>query len=168
VASTSSLGGWGPWGLASRSGLDLLDSPSFLDQAVVARGLGEPLGDSVSAGSSEAGGGRRSFLGVPSGAARAAASNRSRLRSSVGRVGGMSAALMASSPLVELKVPATARAMAVVGLWKPSSSHAWPSPRIPVRSRAFESSANSTYRHPTRTLLGERVRRCRERGGGFR
>jgi len=28
------------------------------------------------------------------------------------------------------------------------------SPRIPVRSRAFESSANSTCRHPTRTLLG--------------
>jgi hypothetical protein len=28
------------------------------------------------------------------------------------------------------------------------------SPRIPVRSRAFESSTNSTYRHPTWTLLG--------------
>jgi len=46
--------------------------------------------------SSSGGAGRRAFLGVPSGADRTAASSRSRLRSSMGRVGGVSAA---SSPL---------------------------------------------------------------------
>jgi hypothetical protein len=45
--------------------------------------------------SSVALGGNRSLFGVPSGAESAAASSHSRLRSSAGLVGGMSAALMA-------------------------------------------------------------------------
>jgi hypothetical protein len=36
-------------------------------------------------------------------------------------VGGVSAALMASSPFVELKVPATMRPMVLVSLSKPSA-----------------------------------------------
>jgi hypothetical protein len=62
-------------------------------------------------------------LGVSRGAARTEASKRSRLRSSVGRVGGVSAALMASSAVVVLKVPATVRPMVRVSLSKPSASH---------------------------------------------
>jgi hypothetical protein len=72
--------------------------------------------------SSVAFGGSRSFLGVPSGAASAEAKSRSRLRSSAGLVGGMSAALMASSPLAVLKVPATALPIATFSLWNLSSS----------------------------------------------
>ena len=48
-----------------------------------------------------------------------AASNRSRLLSKAGQVGGVSAAHMASSALAELKVLATALSMAVESLWKP-------------------------------------------------
>jgi hypothetical protein len=55
------------------------------------------------------------------------ASRRSRLRSRVGRVGGVSAALMASSALVVLKVPATVRPMARVSLSKLSTNHCCPS-----------------------------------------
>jgi hypothetical protein len=77
--------------------------------------------------SSVALGGSRSFLGVPAGAVRAEARRRSRLRSSAGPAGGVSAALIASSPLAVLKVPATDLPMAVVSFSKPSKSHAWPS-----------------------------------------
>jgi hypothetical protein len=77
--------------------------------------------------SSVALGGRRSRLCVPSGAASAEASSRSRLRSNAGFAGGVSAALMASSPLAELKVPATDLPMAVVSRLKPSRSQVWPS-----------------------------------------
>jgi hypothetical protein len=52
-------------------------------------------------------GGRREqeSLGVPGGDAKAPARSRSLPRSRAGLVGGMSAALMASSPFVVLKVP---------------------------------------------------------------
>jgi hypothetical protein len=77
--------------------------------------------------SSVALGGRSRRLGVPSGEERAEARRRSRLRSRAGRVGGVSAARTASSPLVVPKVPATVLPMAVVSLLKPSRSHAWSS-----------------------------------------
>jgi hypothetical protein len=72
-------------------------------------------------------GGSRSRLGVPSGAGSAEASKRSRLQSSAGLAGGMSAALAASSPLAVLKVPATDLPMAVVSVSNPSNNHVWPS-----------------------------------------
>jgi hypothetical protein len=52
---------------------------------------------------------------------------RSRHRSRAGWVGGMSAARISSSPLVVLKVPATARPITVDSLLKPSRSHFWSS-----------------------------------------
>jgi hypothetical protein len=77
--------------------------------------------------SSVAFGGKRSLFGVPSGAERAAAKRRSLRRSKAGLVGGVSAALIASSPLTVPKVLATLRPIVTDNLWKPSRSHSWPS-----------------------------------------
>jgi hypothetical protein len=73
-----------------------------------------------------AGGGSSNFFGVSAGALKAAAISRSRLRSEVGPVGGMSAARIASSPLAVLNFPATALLIAVLSLWNPSRSQDWP------------------------------------------
>jgi hypothetical protein len=65
--------------------------------------------------------------GVPSGATMIADRSRSRLRSRAGPVGGMSPVQIAYFSFVVLKVPATARPIAVMSLLNPSSSHLCPS-----------------------------------------
>jgi hypothetical protein len=65
---------------------------------VVAAGFCKPPWDAVSARVVRGLGGKRSFFGVPSGAERAAAKSLALRRSKAGLVGGVSAALIASSP----------------------------------------------------------------------
>jgi hypothetical protein len=77
--------------------------------------------------SSGEGGSEQPLLGGAQGAAMTAVNNRSLLLSGAARVGGVSAVRIASVPLVVLKVPAAALAIAVVSRSNPSSSQLWPS-----------------------------------------
>ena len=106
------------------------DRLSFSEEAAVTAGRSNPLGDPVSMGVvCRRGGGRSAVLSDPPGAARMAVKRRSLRLSSAGIVGGVSAARIASSDLVEENVLDTARPISPHNLWNPLASHFWPSVR---------------------------------------
>jgi hypothetical protein len=89
----------------------------------------------------------RHFLGALAGAAMTLVNSLFLRRSKAARVGSVSAARIVSVPLTVLKVPATALAMAVVSLSKPSSSQLWPSHMASTPYAAVDiATAQATFR----------------------